>query len=123
MAMDCHSAPAALAFAAICERQTRYPLANSQATDADANFANFAAKFMAHNRPLRHANTVLACVEVGTADTAIMNFEYDLARTRRGLGRIDYRHFILTLECCRSHFFHRPFISAPRRLVCSLRPK
>jgi hypothetical protein len=48
-----------------------------------------------------------------------MNFEYDLARTGGGLRRIDYRHFILTLECCRSHFFHRPLMSAPRGLVCS----
>ena len=103
--MDFHSAPAALALAAICERQTCYPLANLKATDAGANFANFAAKFMAHNRSLRHADTVLARMEVGPADTAIMNFEYDLACTSRRLRRIDYRHFVLTLECCRLHFF------------------
>src|SRR5690348_8701933 len=115
MTMDCHSAPAALAFAAICERQTCYPLANPEAADAGANFANFAAKFVAHDRSLRHADTILARMEVGPANATVMNFEYDLARTSLGFGRINYGHFILTPECCRLHFFHRP--SMRRRSV------
>src|SRR5690348_9328045 len=112
MTMDCHSAPAALAFAAICEGQTCYPLANPEAADAGADFANFAAKFMAHNRPLRHADTILARMEVGPANATVMNFEYDLARTGRGFGRINYGHFILTLECCRLHYFSPTFLDA-----------
>jgi hypothetical protein len=44
-------------------------------------------------------------MEIRTADPAVVHLEHDVTSACLGFWRIDYRHFILTLECGCLHFF------------------
>src|SRR5208282_5231402 len=64
---------------------------------------DFAAELVAHHGARRHSKPVLDGVQIGTADSTVVDLEYHLAGARIGLGHVRDRHLVLTVENRRSH--------------------